>query len=486
MNKKCKECEIEMIDVRRNKIFCSTFCKTRNYWKNNSDKKKNRDNLRKRRRIIKERIVNLKGGSCNKCGYNTSLKALDLHHSKGEKDIIISKILYHKWDTIIGEVEKCDLLCSNCHIKEHSFLNEESKDYQNKLRKFLRNSAGNKCSNCDEDDERVLVFHHIKEENKEFQISAAIASRWHLEKVIPEVKKCTLLCSNCHREHHDNDCEKNIKMKRIKIKKEDAEKFNNKNGHKKICKMCSSIFNTTRRTYYFCSSGCETKYAEGDYGGKYVKICGDCGEEFQTLNKNKVSCGECKKGELIKKRKSIRREKSTVKYNKECKECKKEFTSLTKGAKYCSKNCVNTAQRVYTDEELDKIKNKYVELNYNLTKTGKFYGISDNALKKIIIKYFPEEWKMFQEEKEKNKYKKCKGEGCNKKIKKRNNKGNPTQNYCSDECKIKARKMCIYDEDIIVPTLKKNNYNVAKTARELELSRKGLTKWIKRNIGEKK
>lgn len=60
------------------------------------------------------------------------------------------------------------------------------------------------------------------------------------------------------------------------------------------------------------------------------------------------------------------------------------------------------------------------------------------------------------------------------------------RNYCSDECKIKARKMFIYEEEKIISTLEKNNYNVAKTAVDLDLSRKGLIKWIKKNIGEKK
>ena len=125
---------------------------------------------------------------------------------------------------------------------------------------------------------------------------------------------------------------------------------------------------------------------------------------------------------------------------------------------------------------------KYRENNYNIEKTGRYFGVSGNALKKNLITNIPLEWEKLKKEKELRKYKKCKYEKCENKI----NKKDTGANYCSDECKIKARKMCIYEGEKIIYTLEKNNNNVAKTARELNLSRKGLTKWIKRNIKKEK
>ena len=43
-------------------------------------------------------------------------------------------------------------------------------------------------------------FHHVEAWRKDFTISAHMTS-W--EKILPELRKCTLLCCRCHREVHD-------------------------------------------------------------------------------------------------------------------------------------------------------------------------------------------------------------------------------------------------------------------------------------------
>ena len=47
---------------------------------------------------------------------------------------------------------------------------------------------------------RALHFHHIDPALKEFAISQRIRS-W--DAVVEELKKCVLVCSNCHAEIHD-------------------------------------------------------------------------------------------------------------------------------------------------------------------------------------------------------------------------------------------------------------------------------------------
>ncbi len=51
-------------------------------------------------------------------------------------------------------------------------------------------------------DRSILAFdfHHVEVWRKDFTISAKMTS-W--EKIEPELKKCVLLCSRCHREVHD-------------------------------------------------------------------------------------------------------------------------------------------------------------------------------------------------------------------------------------------------------------------------------------------
>ena len=74
------------------------------------------------RKQIKKWAVEYKGGKCEKCGYNKCIKALDFHHTDPtQKDFSISdRSLKLDWKDIKKELDKCKLLCSNCHREEHS------------------------------------------------------------------------------------------------------------------------------------------------------------------------------------------------------------------------------------------------------------------------------------------------------------------------------------------------------------------------------
>jgi 5-methylcytosine-specific restriction endonuclease McrA len=53
----------------------------------------------------------------------------------------------------------------------------------------------------------ALEFHHLNSRNKDFGISAKGYTRsW--KKVKNELKKCRLLCANCHREVHSSSTSK--------------------------------------------------------------------------------------------------------------------------------------------------------------------------------------------------------------------------------------------------------------------------------------
>lgn len=73
-----------------------------------------------RRFKLKRKCVNYKGGKCEVCGYNKSLRALVFHHKNPkEKDFGISGHHCRKWETIRKELDKTILLCTNCHAEEH-------------------------------------------------------------------------------------------------------------------------------------------------------------------------------------------------------------------------------------------------------------------------------------------------------------------------------------------------------------------------------
>lgn len=59
---------------------------------------------------------------------------------------------------------------------------------------------GGKCETCSEIRPGVLEFHHINKDEKEIGIKDLLAGRW--TSILEELKKCKLLCGNCHRKHH--------------------------------------------------------------------------------------------------------------------------------------------------------------------------------------------------------------------------------------------------------------------------------------------
>lgn len=72
----------------------------------------------------KEEIVAFKGGKCERCGYDKCIDALEFHHrNPAEKDSSIRLSKRVKLETILKEIDKCDLLCANCHREIHHELN---------------------------------------------------------------------------------------------------------------------------------------------------------------------------------------------------------------------------------------------------------------------------------------------------------------------------------------------------------------------------
>ena len=75
------------------------------------------------RKALKKILVDYKGGKCEKCGYDKRWEVLEFHHiNKDEKIFTLSQIRITKnidMDTIYKEVDKCKLLCANCHREVH-------------------------------------------------------------------------------------------------------------------------------------------------------------------------------------------------------------------------------------------------------------------------------------------------------------------------------------------------------------------------------
>jgi len=70
------------------------------------------------RRLLKQRMVDYKGGACVLCGYRLCLRALDFHHLwPDEKRFTLAHGHQRSWASLRRELDGCMLVCSNCHIE---------------------------------------------------------------------------------------------------------------------------------------------------------------------------------------------------------------------------------------------------------------------------------------------------------------------------------------------------------------------------------
>lgn len=82
----------------------------------------NHQNTLDRQKAFKQQCVDYKGGKCQNCGYDKCLAALEFHHlDPSKKNFAISHLksnLFH--ESVKSELDKCILVCSNCHRETHS------------------------------------------------------------------------------------------------------------------------------------------------------------------------------------------------------------------------------------------------------------------------------------------------------------------------------------------------------------------------------
>lgn len=114
-NIKCTICNKQL---QGNQLkFCSTNCKNKAYYNNTNTYKRQSEIALER----KQTLVDLRGGGCEKCGYNKCLAALDFHHYKGIKTFPLDsrRLSNSSMKRILEEFKYCKVLCSNCHREEH-------------------------------------------------------------------------------------------------------------------------------------------------------------------------------------------------------------------------------------------------------------------------------------------------------------------------------------------------------------------------------
>jgi hypothetical protein len=95
--------------------FCSTACK--NKYHQSYEAQKSRGLARKLE------LVKAADGCCTRCGYDKNLAALTFHHiAAGEKGFKLDmrSLSNRKLEAVRAEVEKCILVCRDCHAELHN------------------------------------------------------------------------------------------------------------------------------------------------------------------------------------------------------------------------------------------------------------------------------------------------------------------------------------------------------------------------------
>jgi hypothetical protein len=82
------------------------------------------DAVKNRRRKIKLLAIEYKGGACENCGNSFHPAVFEFHHKDpSQKDFAVGAGGNARaWELVKTELDKCSMLCANCHRIEHSKL----------------------------------------------------------------------------------------------------------------------------------------------------------------------------------------------------------------------------------------------------------------------------------------------------------------------------------------------------------------------------
>ena len=86
--------------------------------------------------------------------------------------------------------------CKECHSGYMKKKYQENKDIVSEIK------ASQGCAKCGDTRSYVLDYHHIDPETKSGTIARMVSNHYTSlnEETLNEIKKCAVLCANCHRE----------------------------------------------------------------------------------------------------------------------------------------------------------------------------------------------------------------------------------------------------------------------------------------------
>lgn len=111
--KQCVICELSYVPTTGKQYACSNCAKI--YWR-----MKHAEQARSRGRKRKQMAIEYLGNTCQRCKHQYHPSQYEFHHiNPKEKDYDPAAALQKSWDNFKKELDKCMLLCANCHRLEH-------------------------------------------------------------------------------------------------------------------------------------------------------------------------------------------------------------------------------------------------------------------------------------------------------------------------------------------------------------------------------
>lgn len=92
------------------------------------------------------------------------------------------------------------------HKRLHAKIIVQKVARREEIKHWYRNLKVNlECEKCPENHPACLTFHHVHPIDKEITISQAVSWCWSKKRILKEMEKCIVLCSNCHLKFHSKE-----------------------------------------------------------------------------------------------------------------------------------------------------------------------------------------------------------------------------------------------------------------------------------------
>ena len=162
---------------------------------------------RTERRAYLDTLLSKNG--CSACG-EKDFRCLQFHHrDRGSKSCAVTNLISASLRRCQEEIDKCDILCGNCHAKADARIAAEiprgrkSRSIAAAQAFLSRVKELSGCSTCGERDVVCLQFHHKDADFKGANVGATVTRG--IEEIVAELLKCCVLCVNCHVKLHAHE-----------------------------------------------------------------------------------------------------------------------------------------------------------------------------------------------------------------------------------------------------------------------------------------